>query len=138
MSNRDLIPKGQIKLLDAVEAISVAYLMSSDDPEENNDISISVHSEAIDGSPGYNIFFKNMRFELGYQNSKVKFSLPPTEKELEKFKFFLEDSLEIKKYEIFPRVGIKYIVEIELEDYIYSDEGIDKITQLTNKVLEYL
>jgi len=133
MSTEGLVPKEQQRLLEAVEAVNIAYLMTGD---TDNDIQIAFHNQAINNSPGWNIFLKNMRFEFGYQQSKVRFSLPPDEEKFENFKIFLENSLCIKNYSVTPRIGIKYILEIELEDYIYDDDGIVKITQLTNKILE--
>lgn len=132
MSDRNLVPKEQEKLLDAVEAVNIAYLMTGGIDE----INISFHNQAINNSPGWNIFLKNMRFEFGYQQSKVRFSLPPNEENYEEFKIFLESNLKITNYTMKHRVGIKYILEVDLEDLVYNDEGIQKITKLTNKVLD--
>ena len=133
MENKNLVPKEQEKLLDAVEAINLAYLMTGG---TEDDITISFHNQAINNSPGWNVFLKNMRFEFGYQQSRLRFSLTPDEENFESFKSYLESSLNIKKYHVIPRVGIKYIVEIELEEYIYTDKGVEKIILLTNKILE--
>lgn len=126
------IPKEQEMLFEAIEAINAAYLLSGD----KNEINIAFHNQAINNSPGWNVFLKNMRFEFGYQQSKVKFSLPPDEDKYAEFKDFLENTLKIKNYKTTHRTGIKYIVEIELEEYIYDKKGIKKIVILTNKILE--
>lgn len=130
-----LVPKGQKKLIEAVSSLNMAYAISEG---EESRLDVVSHSNAVDGSPGYSLLFKNMRFDLGYQKSKVRFGLPYSDEGLENFKYFLEEKLNIKEYYIYPKKGIKYILEIELENYIYSDEGVDKIVQLTNKILEYL
>jgi len=132
MSDRNLVPNEQKKLLDAVEAVNIANLMAGGADE----INISFHNQAINNAPGWNIFLKNMRFEFGYQQSKVRFSLPPNEDNFEEFKTFLESNFE--KYTVTHRIGIKYILEVDLEEYIYDDDGIKKITILTNKVLNVI
>lgn len=134
MVDRNLVPKDQRKLIDIVEAVNLAYTMNNDEEP----MSAVFHSQAVDGAPGYNIFLKNMRFELGYQRSKLKFSIPYDNDELDRFKNFLEHELKINEYDVFPSSGIKYVLEVGLENYIYSDEGIETISKLANKVLEYL
>lgn len=131
MFDENLVPKGQEKLLEAVEAVNIAYLMTGDTDDE---ISIAFHNQAVNNSPGWNVFLKNMRFEFGYQQSKVRFSLPSDESNFDNFKIFLESNFS-KKYTIQHRQGIKYIIEIDLEDHIYNDEGITMITSLTGKIL---
>lgn len=132
MFDRNLVPEEQKKILEAVEAVNLVYLLS----DSGDDIDITYHNHAINNSPGWNIFLKNMRFEFGSNESKVRFSLPPEEAKFEEFKDYLENSLNIKRYDVTHRMGIKYIVEIELEDYIYDDDGISTISKLTNKILD--
>lgn len=127
------IPSKQRRILEAIEAVNIAYLMTG---QSDSRLSIHFHNQAINNSPGWNIFMKNIRFEFGYNQSRIRFSLPPDEEQFEEFKKFLEEKLNIKNYDVTHRVGIKYIMEIDLDDDIYTDEGVNKIAQLTNKILQ--
>ena len=132
MEDKYPVPKEQKKLLEAVEAVNVAYLLSG----EEDQLSVSFHNQAINNTPGWNVFLKNIRFEFGYQQSKMRFSLSPDENNFIKFKDFLDNELNVTEYEVTHRLGIKYIVEIDLEKYIYTEDGVQKIALITSKILE--
>lgn len=130
-----MITDDQRKLIEAVEAVHLACQLKT-----NEDLSLDVtfHHQACNNAPGWNIFMNNTRFELGYQHNKVRFSIPHNEDECESFTRFLTEDLGFKDYSKQVRTGIKYIFELDLDELIYTDDGIDKISKLTNRILQYV
>lgn len=126
------VPKEQEKILEAVEAVNVAFLLSG---HESN-LSISFHDQAYNNSPGWNIFLKNIRFEFAHKQSRMRFSLLPDEEVFNDIKNFIDNELRTTDYEITNREGKRYIIELCIHEFIYNDDGIEKISLLTNKILE--
>jgi hypothetical protein len=125
----------QESLLDVVRAVYLANKMMG---KELNDIYASYHYQAVNGQPGWNIFLNNMRFELGYNRTRLRLSLPITnEEDFGIFAKYLEEALNIPNYSVDQRQGLKYLVEIDFDENIYTDEGLGRISRLTDKVLEY-
>jgi hypothetical protein len=130
-----MISDEQKQLIDAVEAVHLACQLSS---KEHLNINVTFHHQACNNTPGWNIFMNNARFELGYQYSKVRFSLPPDEDECQEFTVFLTEKLGFANYTSKYKTGIKYIFELDLDELIYTEDGIDKISKLTNRILQYV
>lgn len=130
-----MISEDQQSLMDAIEAVHLACKMSG---KEDLNINTVFHHQACSNSPGWNIIMNNARFELGYQHNKVRFSLPPDEEEYEKFSEYLTEELGFEEFTSSYRPGIKYVIELNLDELIYTNDGIERISKLTNKILEYV
>lgn len=129
-----LITSEQQSLIDAVQSVHVACTLSG---QSDLDISVVYHHHACNNLPGYNIFMNNLRFELGYEHSVVRFSLPPDEDKYLEFKKYLTEKLGFNNFSENYKVGIKYVFEVEFGEIIYAIDGIERISKLTSKILEY-
>lgn len=130
-----MISDEQQRLIDAIEAVHLACTLSG-----KSDLKINVifNHLACNNKPGWNVLMDSARFEFGYEDSKVRFSIPPNEEECNNFKKFLIEELNLSKFVETYRIGIKYLFEIEFDDFIYTNEGIDKISKLTDRILRYV
>ncbi|MNJ90565.1 hypothetical protein D3C87_81640 [compost metagenome] len=130
-----MISDEQQRLIDAIQAVHLACMLNG-----KSDLTINVifNDLACNNKPGWNVLMNSARFEFGYEDSKVRCSIPPDEEECREFKRFLTEDLNLNKFEEVYRIGIKYLFEIEFDEFIYTDEGIDKISKLTDRILKYV
>lgn len=126
-----LISEEQQTLIEAIEAV---YFVNKIAEDKDLDLFITPNYYACDGSPGINVFLQKMRFELGYQYNKVKFGIPASLVQFELFCRFL-DNLNLD-YHYKEREGIQFLFEIDIDEYLYTDDGIVTMMCLINRVLE--
>jgi hypothetical protein len=132
MLENSTIAQEQRNLIEVIESIYMACDLSG---EATGGLSVTFNHQAINNMPGWNIFLKNIRFELGYNQNRIRFGIPYDKEIFEKFCNFLNKELKIN-YTVKKNIGIKYQFEIGLDQHMYTDEGVKRIASLTNKILE--
>lgn len=131
--NNKSIAQEQGDLISAIEGIHAARVLCEDYEEQ---ITITHNYLAFNNSPGLNVFLKNIRLELGYNQNRIKFGIPHDKDKYNDFIHFLVNTLSIFDFDVKEREGIKYLFVIELDQLMYTTKGIEQVVSLINKILD--